>query len=1052
MVSIAEYLAHLAGLDIKIWLESGKLKLNAPDGVLTPELRAQLGARKQEIIDFLSRAAESGAPAPITVRTPGQAVPLTLAQERIWSLARLEPTSSVYNVPVVFHLAGQLNVGALEQAIGNLVRRHESLRTVFPGTSPETARQEFMPFAPVIIPVSEVGRDLAKLPKQQAQRALQDLLRGEAAKPFDLDRGPLWRARLLRLTPEEHMLAMTMHHIVFDGMSKVIFLDELAEEYRAAVEGSPSPLQEPKLQFADYAIWQRARVDEATLERQLAYWKKQLAGNVPALATPNDKDRVPGKGKAGSQHFGLPPELTSQLVAFAQAERASLFVVLLAGFNLLLRGYTGQEDQVIVSPMASRDRSEIERMVGYFNNIVAMRCDLAGNPTFRELVARLRTLALDAFDNQYVPLQHVAQLPNLARTPLTRGMFSFQDASSRKLDLPGLVARPVKVRKDAADFDLAVYTEFEGDRVSGVVDFNADIFGAERMKPFIQRWADILQKAVADPDRRVADFPSFGRSLLEFETELAKHPQIDQAILQRDPATGAVHCYLVLNEHDVPSLDAVRDHARKLMPAYRMPASFIPVDEMPLAPDGSVDRAALPPPAMGRDRLATAYAEPRNDLERTLAAIWKQVLWLDFDVGINDSFRELGGHSLLSVQMVVEIEKALGRPVPPRALATLNTVAELAEAIERGDSADADDAGQSNGSSVLPRDIYQGLRSHTASWTGKRATPAGVMVGLNTDGSKQTLFWCLQRYQELQQLAKYLGPEQPVWGMRSGNRVMVKTQENIDLLAKHYVGEILQVQPQGPFLVGGNCQAALIAFQVAHQLRELGHEITLLVMQEKFAPFPYDSPVALLFGDRSVYNPRLYYAKPEMGWHKFYSGPVSMSQIQGEHGQFFREPNVQILTATIKRYIEQAQAGALRDDPPRIASGQVLPAEGYRARLSAKAPQVRAGEGANVQVEVTNDSGIDWQPSAQSGIYLGNRWVRGDGKSAIELDGRAALERGLAAGQSTTVELPVTAPRQGGRWLLEIDLVDEGVDWFKERGSKPCLLELNVEVPAVAGV
>jgi thioesterase domain-containing protein/acyl carrier protein len=724
--------------------------------------------------------------------------------------------------------------------------------------------------------------------------------------------------------------------------------------------------------------------------------------------------------------------------------------VLLAGFNVLLHGYTGQQDQVIVSPMASRDRSEIERMVGYFNNIVVMRCDLAGNPTFRELVARLRTLALDAFDNQYVPLQHVAQLPNLARTPLTRGMFSFQDASSRMLDLPGLVARPVKVRKDAADFDLAVYTEFEGDRISGVVDFNADIFGAERMKPFIQRWAEILQRAVADPQRRVSDFPGFGRSLSDFESEIAKHPQIDQAVLQRDAATGAIHCYLVLNEHDVPSLDAVRAHVRKLMPAYRMPASFIPVDEMPLAPDGSVDRAALPPPAIGRDRLATAYAEPRNDLERTLAAIWKQVLWLDFDVGIHDSFRELGGHSLLSVQMVVEIEKSLGRPVPPRALATLNTVAELAEAIERGDS--ADDAVQSNGSSVLPKDIYQGLRSHTASWAGKRATPASVMVGLNTDATKQALFWCLQRYQELQQLAKYLGPEQPVWGMRSGNRVMVKTQENIELLAKHYVGEILQVQPQGPYLIGGNCQAALIAFQVARQLRELGHEITLLVMQEKFAPFAYDSPVALLFGDRSVYNPRRYYAKPEAGWHKFYAGPVSMSQIQGEHGQFFREPNVQILTATIKRYIEQAQAGALRDDPPRIASGQVLPAEGYRARVAAKAPQVRAGESAKVQVEVTNDSGIDWQPSAQSGIYLGNRWVRADGKSAIELDARSSLERGLAAGQSTTLELSVSAPAQGGRWLLEIDLVDEGVDWFKERGSKPCLLELNVEVPAVAGV
>lgn len=1048
--SISQLLAEVATLDIKLWVEEGKLRVNAPQGAMTAELKGELSARKQELIEFLERGAQAAVPAPLVARAADACVPLTHGQERIWTLARLEPGSSVYNVPTAFHLAGRLQVRALEQALGNLVRRHEALRTVFPGSSPQEARQEFLPPSPVVIPVMDAGRDLAKLPPQQANRALQRLLREEVAKPFDLERGPLWRARLLKIKPGEHVLVLTMHHIVFDGMSKAIFLDELAQEYRAAVEGKESPLAPPELQFADYAIWQRARLDDATLERQLAHWRDRLAGNVPALATPNDKDRVPGKGKAGSQHFVVPAELTSQLVAFGQAEKASLFVVLLAGLNLLLHGYTGQQDQVVAAPMASRERSEIERMIGYFNNIVVMRCGLQGNPTFRELVARLRTLSLEAFDNQYVPLQHVAQLPNLARTPLTRGMFSFQDASSRKLDLPGLTARPMSVRKDAADFDFAMYTELEGEKVTGVVDFNADIFSPERMKLLIQRFLEVLKQAAADPQRHVADFPSYGRSLSEIEAEIAKHPQIDRAVLQRDAASGALHAYLVLNEHDVPSLDAVRAHVRKLLPAYRMPASFIPVDEMPLAPDGSVDRAALPPPAKGRDSIATAYAEPRSELERTLAAIWKQVLWLDFDVGIHDSFRELGGHSLLSVQMVVEIEKALGRPVPSRALATLNTVAELADAMERGDSGEDLDAGA--GSSVLPRDIYQGLRSHTASWAGKRTTPDAVMVGLNTDGKKQPIFWCLQRYQELQQLAKYLGPDQPVWGMRSGNRVMIKSQENIELLAKHYVGEILQTQPQGPYLVGGNCQAALIGFQVARQLRELGHEITLLVMQEKFAPFPYDSPVALLFGDRSMYNPRRSFVKPESGWHKFYSGPVAMTQIQGEHGQFFREPNVQILTSTIKRYVEAAQAGAFADDPPRIASGQPLPADAYRARISAQAPQAMAGESVAVRVDVTNESGVAWPPSARSGLYVANRWVRADGARAIEIDARAPLESGLAAGETQAIELVVTAPREGGRWLLEIDVVDEGVAWFKERGSKPCLLELSVAAPAVAGV
>ncbi len=385
-----------------------------------------------------------------------------------------------------------------------------------------------------------------------------------------------------------------------------------------------------------------------------------------------------------------------------------------------------------------------------------------------------------------------------------------------------------------------------------------------------------------------------------------------------DAHRGRLNAYLVLNEHDVPSLDTIRAHAAKVMPAFRVPAAFIPVDEMPLLPDGSVDRAALPPPATDRSRLGTDYVAPRTPLEQSLADIWKKVLWLDHDVGINDRFRDLGGHSLLSVQLVVEIEKTLARPVPARALATLDTVAGLAAALEQGDAAPGD-AQALAGSSVLPQDIYHGLRSHTASWEGKRASADSVMVGLNTEGARQALFWCLQRYQELTQLAKYLGPEQPVYGMRSGNRVMVKTQDNIDLLARHYVGEILAVQPQGPYLIGGNCQAALIAFQVASQLRQLGHEITLLVMQEKFAPFPYDGPVALLFGDHSDYNPLRYFRQPERGWHKYYTGPVAFSEIQGGHGQFFREPNVQVLTSTIKKYVDAAQAGTF-DFGPRSHS------------------------------------------------------------------------------------------------------------------------------------
>jgi acyl carrier protein len=734
-------------------------------------------------------------------------------------------------------------------------------------------------------------------------------------------------------------------------------------------------------------------------------------------------------------------------VGLSQREQASLFVTLLAAFNVLVHGYTGQEDMIVVAPMASRDKAEIEKMLGYFNNIVVMRSDLSGNPRLRDLIAQVRKLAVEAFDNQYVPLQHLAQLPNLVRTPLTRAMFSFQDASSRTLQLPGLQAKPMSVRKDAADFDLALYTERDGDKLSGVLDYNADIFSGERIKLMLQRFVQVLELVRDDPDRRLKDFPAYGRSLAEIEALLAGHPQIDQAVLVPDARTGMLHAYMVLNEHDVPSLDAVRAFAAKALPAFRVPASFIPVDEMPLAPDGSVDRAALPPPATDRSRLATEYAAPRTPLEQSLADIWKKVLWLDHDVGINDRFRDLGGHSLLSVQLVVEIEKALDRPVPARALATLNTVAELAALLERGDEAPEAAQGQDGAGGVLPQDIYHGLRSHTASWEGKRDSPESVVVGLNTDGPRQPLFWCLQRYQELTQLAKYLGPEQPVYGMRSGNRVMVKNQDNINLLARYYVGEILAVQPAGPYLIGGNCQAALIAFQVASQLRQLGHEITLLVMQEKFAPFPYDSPVALLFGDHSDYNPLRYYTQPELGWQKYYSGPVAMTEIQGGHGQFFREPNVQVLTSTVKKYIEAAQAGTFASSPARTpgAALQVLPPEACRARISASAlTEIPASEAVRVNVKVTNLSGQDWLPTPASGLFVRNCWIDSKGQVRRWLDGRAALPQGVVAGASQAVALDVMAPAEKGRWVLEIDVVDEGVGWFKELGSTPCQIELSV--------
>lgn len=1049
MLELENFLAELAAQDIKLWVDGGKLRCNAPQGAMTSQLQARISEHKAELLEFLSRCAVGGVDQDIPLCSRQERIPLTQGQERIWSLAKLDPESSVYNVPTVFRLSGALSRDALEAALTEIAERHEILRTLFPGESLDDACQQILPAAPLVLPVVPIGRDLRKLPPNQVKRTVRGLLEGEIRKPFNLQTGPLWRVRLFQLAPQEHLLAFAMHHIVFDGLSKAIFLDELGKTYAAKLAGRTSDLPPLKVQFADVAVWQRKRLDAETAKRQLAYWEERLGGNPPPLLVPNDQARPAKKGRAGSVHFSFPPGLLEKLSGFCRQEQASMFIVLMSAFAVLLNRYSGQEDLLVCAPMASREHADIEKLLGYFNNIVVIRSDLSGNPSFRDLLNQVKRLSVEAYDNQFVPLQSLAQLPHLLRVPLTRAMLSFQEGSSGHLAIDGVKAKPVSVRKDAADFDLAVYIERDAESLGGVLDYNADIFSANRIKRLLQRFGMLLNQLLTNPLARLDANPVFGKQAEHVALLLNKHPQIEAATVVQEGRTGNLNAYLVLNEHDVPSLAAIRQYAQKALPDFRVPAAFIPLDEFPLDAEGNVDLKALPPPGNDRDRLPTSYAAPRTPLEEALCKIWKEVLWLDFDVGVLDRFRDLGGHSLLSVQLVSEIERQLGRSVPAKALAALNTVEELAAALEG-----TDDAGSASDASAgprkgLPGDIYHGLRSHTASWEGKRASADSVMVGLNTEGKRQPLFWCLQRYQELTQLAKYLGQDQPVYGMRSGNRVMVKTQDNIDLLASYYVEEILEVDPDGPFLIGGNCQAAQIAFQIASQLSARGYEITLLILQEKFIPFPYAGPVAMLFGDKSHYNPRRYFKQPEIGWRKFYSGPMVRTIVPGAHGQFFREPNVQVLVGTIAKHIEAAQAGVFGD--PSLAGGktdlQRLPEDAYRVRLAnqQELANVAPGTKSELAVSISNISACDWMPWGVSGLALAGRWINEAGNVTMPIDGAAILEDVLTSGSTVTMKLPVQAPEAAGRWILQVDMVEDGVAWFQDKGAVPLNLAVLIQ-------
>ncbi|MGH7931425.1 MAG: condensation domain-containing protein, partial [Candidatus Binatia bacterium] len=416
----SELLALLRREGIELWVEGEKLRYSAPVGAIAPALAAELVNHKAEILRYLRG---EGAIAPVS-RDP--TLPLSFAQERLWFLDQLEPGSTVYNMPGVFRLKGPLNVAVLKQSLNEIVRRHEALRTTF--RSVEGSPQQVVASGLTLpLPVMDLSHRCESDRENEARRLAAE----EARRPFDLSRGPLLRAILLRLHQEEHFLLLNMHHIVSDGWSMGVFFREISVLYEAYSNGKPSPLAELPIQYADYAVWQRNRLQGEVLETQLSYWEKQLE-DISTLDLPTDRPRPAAQSFRGARlSLELSKELTEGLKALSRKERVSLFMTLLAAFQTLLHRYTGRDDIAVGSPIAGRNRAEIEGLIGFFINTLVLRADLSGNPTFRELLARVREAALGAYDHQDVPFEKLVQElhpeRNLNQSPLFQVMFVLQN-------------------------------------------------------------------------------------------------------------------------------------------------------------------------------------------------------------------------------------------------------------------------------------------------------------------------------------------------------------------------------------------------------------------------------------------------------------------------------------------------------------------------------------------------------------------------------------------------------------------------------------------------
>ncbi|MBD2360529.1 amino acid adenylation domain-containing protein [Anabaena minutissima FACHB-250] len=462
---------------------------------------------------------------------------LSFAQQRLWFIDQLEPGNPLYNMPGAVRLQGKLNIVALEQSLNEIVKRHEVLRTTFKNLKGQPV-QAIAPSLHLTIPVINV----IELPSLTQEQEVQKLISQEALCPFDLERDPLLRVRLLQLSQTEYVLLFTMHHIISDAWSMSPLVDELAALYSAFCTGEQlSPLPELSIQYADFAVWQQNWLQGEVWDSQLAYWKQQL-DNISILSLPTDKPRPAiSSFRGASQSFTLPKDLTQALKSLSRSEGVTLFMTLLAAFQVLLHRYTGQDDICIGSPIANRNRAEIENLIGFFVNTLVLRTDLSGNPTFAELLGRVREVTLGAYAHQDFPFEKLVEelqpKRHLNYNPLFQVAFQLQNTPAQTLELPELTLSTLDYEDNqTAKFDLDLYLEETNEGLLGNLEYSSDLFEPTTIARMVENFQTLLASIVTNPEVAISELNILSdrqrhQLLVEFNKTEADYPQ-DKCIHQ----------------------------------------------------------------------------------------------------------------------------------------------------------------------------------------------------------------------------------------------------------------------------------------------------------------------------------------------------------------------------------------------------------------------------------------------------------------------------------------------------------------------------------------
>lgn len=749
-MTVAEFVNHLHALGVDLRCENDRLKCSAPAGVLTPELSNEIKLRKPELIEFLIEALASASDAeqPILPVERAGNQPLSVAQRSLWFVDQMMPGLQGYNLPSVFRLSGSLDVGALERSLSEFIRRHDILRATYSAENGEPVQ--------VIAPPKNIALDRVDMTDKASvnSETFFPLLRTETKIPFNLSQGPLYRIKLIRLGAREHVLFWMAHHMVWDGWSFDVMWDELAAIYPAFLKGLPCPLTPMTIQYGDFARWQQERLKRKDMEKQLEFWRKQLGGDLQALKMPLDKPRPPMRSYRGGRiRLDIPKSSVDSLKALGDEEGATLFIVLLAAYYVILYRYSGQKDISIGSPMWGRERPETERLIGFFTNTVVLRANFEGDPSFRDVVHRVKKVFFDAYANQTIPFERIVeQLPEISKTPLFQTLFTYQDARKRPLQMGEIKIDQLPApQTDTASFDILLWFKETQTELMGRLDYNSDIFEHATMERLMQRMQILFATVVKNPDLSIYSIP-----IMTDEEQRRLH-------YARDAATTA----------------------------------------------------------------RNDFVAPGTEAEEYVASLWRELLGKD-RIGIFDNFFEIGGYSLLAVEMFSRIQKKFNLNLPLATLFSAPTIKEIA---------------------LLLQDYFgpagQASRGKTASIS-KNAWNYAVPI---KPAGNLPPFFCVHgvggNVLNYSRLVSFLGQEQPIYGLQCrGVDGISPLFGSVAVMAREYVKEIRQIQPHGPYFLGGGSMGGLVAFEMAQQLSGLNESIGLLAMFDSVCPRLLKSGVA----------------------------------------------------------------------------------------------------------------------------------------------------------------------------------------------------------------